>query len=403
MSDSIDTAQKPKTSSIVLVVMFCLIIAIPCVGTVFGWDLYPPKEENRKLAEWSELKGVPVGEMPMRFGACFKDNFAFRNLLIRRFTKLRRNITGSRSDRVLVGKDKWLFFNRQGSILDYRGAGTLNDADLKRWIDSFHVRTDWLKQRGVHYLFVIPPDKIQMYPEKLPDNLRKLRGRARSDQIMQAVASRPGLDILYLKQALLDAKDGHVLYLANDTHWNDRGAFVAHQSILTRLKRKFPNWEPAPESAFTITPSVWKGDLGRMIGLENKYATPRERFVPKSGPFIMMRPPLGGDAFPRPPMEINMSEMPKIDKDMTRINPKGKGRAIVFHDSFTTFGLREILPEVFAEVTFITGYSDEEQLKKYVDALKPDVVIDIMGERRMGHMHSFETTMKFCAPFSTEK
>ena len=62
---------------------FILLIGLPFLGSVFDWDLYPPQNENRNLAEFPNLEKTTVETLPEEMEQYYNDHFGFRNTLIR--------------------------------------------------------------------------------------------------------------------------------------------------------------------------------------------------------------------------------------------------------------------------------------------------------------------------------
>src|SRR5471032_1208221 len=92
-------------------------------------------------------------------------------------------------------------------IDDVMGNRPFRDSELEAWRDLLQGRHDWLAQRGIRYLFVIPPDKHTIYPEHLPDWLvTAARPPQRLDQFIQYMKAHSDVPVLDLRQTLLDAK-----------------------------------------------------------------------------------------------------------------------------------------------------------------------------------------------------
>ena len=153
-----------KKSDIVLSILFCGLIALPFIGTLFQWDLYPYLGENRVLSA-PPKKTTPVEDLPTVFEAYYADHFGFRNTLIRRYQKL----YGKTSSKVLFGEDGWLFL--ESSVKDYLGLRPHAPKQIEIIGQHYEKRRAWLAERNIAYLLIVPPDKVEIYPDQLSINI----------------------------------------------------------------------------------------------------------------------------------------------------------------------------------------------------------------------------------------
>src|SRR5690606_552685 len=117
------------------------------------------------------------------------------------------------------------------------------------WRQTLQDTYDWLTARGIAYLFVVPPDKHQVYPEEMPDSIRR-NGHSRIDQLVHHLAAHTTVPVLDLRPALHEAKMQERVYHMTDTHWNDRGAYVGYARIMSALARDVPALAPVPRTMF---------------------------------------------------------------------------------------------------------------------------------------------------------
>src|SRR5580700_382880 len=148
-----------------LTVAFAFFLGVVFVGTWLGWDLAQSRE-NRNLAK---LPGWPrnfqdVKNFTGQAMVFYRDHFGFRNALIRAVALGKYHGLGPEvNDRIIVGKEGWLFYSKDEKFL----------AD-----------------RGIPFLVVIPPDKQTIYPEYLPDEFRGFPTPSRLDQLITRLRER---------------------------------------------------------------------------------------------------------------------------------------------------------------------------------------------------------------------
>ena len=181
-----------------------------------------------------------------------------------------------------------------------------------------------------------------------------------------------GVSVVDLRPALLEARDRERLYYLTDTHWNDRGAFLAYQQIIDAVHRQLPAVPGARDrSAFKETTRLLNGrDLAAIIGLKRVMSEEDLQLVPKQPHRYVVVEPKGSYATAgegRIVTEIPGSTLP---------------RAVIFRDSFTSL-LAPYLSEHFSRVVYLwqNNFDADEALKEHADV----VIEEIVGR----HLHNF--------------
>src|SRR5207249_1561598 len=140
---------------------------------------------------------------------------------------------------------------------------------MANWRAAVTRASDWLKGRGIAYVFTIAPDKHVVYPEEMPSSLARIGARSRTDQVYEALRGS-GVASVDVRPALLEAKTHERIYQRTDTHWNDRGALLAYQQILDAVRAQVPSTPAAWSCAEfrPVTRDVEALDLAGMMGLK---------------------------------------------------------------------------------------------------------------------------------------
>ena len=262
--------RMPALIERTMIIVFLVALALPLTGMLLNLDHDAPSGENRTLAAWPQLRWdtASLRALPEQLTRYFEDHFAFRVRLVRWQAIARLQALGvSPSASVIKGHDGWLFYADDGAIEDYASAPPLSDAELEEWRSTLQDISDWLRMRGIAYLFVIAADKHAIYPEYMPATIRRA-AVSRVDQLVSYLRQRSTVRVLDLRPALLAAKPRERLYHRTDTHWNDRGALVGYESIISALAEELPALVPVARSAFE--PRIVRSaglDLAGMLGL----------------------------------------------------------------------------------------------------------------------------------------
>jgi len=344
-----------------LIVIFIVTLFLPMAGMVLNLDHDTPSGENRTLAVWPELRwdAASLRTLPDQLTRYFEDHFAFRVRLVRWQAILRLQALGvSPSASVIKGRDGWLFYADDGAMEDYAAAPPFTDEELELWRNTLQDTSDWLRAQGIAYLFVIPPDKHVIYQEYMPHTIRRA-AVSRIDQLVSYLRQYSTVRVLDLRPPLLAAKGRERLYHRTDTHWNDRGAFVAYQSIVDALTEEIPGLRPTSRSAFE--PRVVRSaglDLAGMLGLTE---------VVREEDLVLI---------PRRPATARILEPQHPNRRLTHARivteaPNRGPRAVVFMDSFGP-GLVPFLSEDFSRVVYLWQNNVDPQV---VQQEGPQVVI----------------------------
>jgi hypothetical protein len=363
-----------RRADIALIAAFFVFLWLPTADSLLHLDQAASPNENRPPAAYPAFRRGLKGtrEFLGGFEAWFADHFGWRRQLVRWEQRLKWTLfRDSRIANVLVGKEGWLFFSDGRTVDDISGMRPFSEADLDEWLTLLTGRRDWLRQRGIRYLFVIPPDKQSIYPEYLPAWLiARARSPRRIDQLLAHVRAHSDVPILDLREAVRDARKLGLVYLRTDTHWNDLGGFAASRRIVSEVSSLgVPVTPPDSDAFLEIKLNEAGGDLARMLGQE-KYLSERDR------PSLTPRPPLGLPAMLPDPKLVFKTWIPGTEPIVSN-NPAATGKIVLFRDSFAV-ALSKFLGLSFGRAVYVWQQNWDRRI---IEMEKPDIVVDEMLER----------------------
>jgi len=340
--------------TVVLITAFVAAILAPGAVMVTRLDPETPNAENRELAKppvlawrWMDLRALPGAA-----SSYFEDHFGLRARLVRWQAWLRLRVFHvSASPDVILGRDGWLFYAGDGGSEDLISAVPFRPSELEKWCATLQHTHDWLEAQGIDYLFVLAPDKHAVYPEYLPASVHRVGVETRTDALVRYLRDHSTVPVLDLRPALLAAKKDERLYHRTDTHWNDRGAFVAYTALVRALGRAVVG-EPAARAAFGAPKMVTPGlDLARMLGLR---ADLREENLP-----LVPLAPRRARVVEPPQSQPNFD----VGRLVTEQDDSSRPRAVVFRDSFGS-AVIPFLSEHFSRAVYL-----------WQNNMAPDVVL----------------------------
>jgi len=350
--------------------LFLTSITLPLLATPFG-RFAESVNAGGASRNPTSLFGAVTSEKSS-FRDWFSENFGFRNPLTYGHSKFKVNgFKSSPSDRVVLGKDGWLFMASELSIEDYRCSLPFSDGELRHWAAMLEERHNWLAKRGSRYLFVIAPSKHTIYPEYMPDQFKPHGSVSRQDQLLTYLREHSRVSVVDLRPALRAAKLRGRLYHQTDTHWNDLGAFFAEAEIARSLKQWFPRLKPNQLSSYHYrTERRPGGDLARFMLLQDEMQEETVTLA-SHGPGRVHQ------QTEYPPASRSGVEVPYSYRVFTSRDAAPIPSVVVFCDSFSG-ALAPFLGEHFQRGVFQWAHEFDKEL---LEQEKPQVVIDEWVER----------------------
>ncbi len=357
----------------------CLTIALFIASisgmAVISLDSAPNLEslerENRRPAKAPTLPTDvhSLKKLPAEIESYFNDRLAFRESLLRWHARAKTDLGASITDKVIVGKDGWLFLNPAKSEIFGRGAACADD-QFNLWSAALKERHEWLAERGITYLVVITPEKQSVYPEYLPAKPVSESVSA-SDLLRRWLkeSSIPWVDLLPPLQA---ARAQGPLYFRTDTHWNDRAGYIAYQATVNRLASFWPKMKPIDRDQFEGEQCGRVGELGKILRFPADTVEMTEYLHLRKPRARLMDIDVGLDPKLHAPQDMEAQVWSTGDARLPR--------CVVFHDSFAAFVIRPVLAEHFELVAFAPTASLDPDV---VERFRPQIVIQQIVERKL--------------------
>lgn len=249
--------------------------------------------------------------------------------------------TRSADEIAIVGREGWLFLcgGTNANLDQYVGEAQMEAGWLEKWQEAVHRREAVARELGLVTALLVVPDKLAVYEEHYPEELRRVGPRP-----VERLLADAELSIFYpLADLRAAAASGEEVYMRTDTHLTFRGNQLLAAAVMGALGvQGQPDFSAVPLRAYPVS-----GDLGA------KFDPPIVGIVREPGSL--------GDARI---VEDNRAEIAAVDGHIgTRrvfhndAAPDSRV-AVVFGDSFgfsapNYQGVSWFLAQVFREVHFI--------------------------------------------------
>lgn len=183
----------------------------------------------------------------------------------------------------LEGMGRWLFFRKSFEYMlgkDY-SQQTIEKNPLPHLIDF----KNYLKEKNVNLLFVVVPNKEEVYYDKISSSLPAPKVNYVNPYSRKILSDlqNAGIEVIDLLPHFLEAKKSDTagseyLYQQHDTHWTNRGLQIAAGLIAERVKN-YSWYNNIERSAFTVKDTTFErqGDIVERLPEQNRSKYPAVR------------------------------------------------------------------------------------------------------------------------------
>ena len=246
-----------KPLSIAYLAVVAALCLVPSVGLLFGGGEESSDSDAAPAPAFETADNTFNINVMSDAGAWFDDHFAFRNEFVTAAAAVEGSVFGvSPIESVVRGTDGWLYYS--DSVDDFRGVDQLSDRALFDIAHSMKLVQDHATSHGIDFAFTIAPNKNTLYGENMPYYYQVDVGPTNLDRIA-AYLDDEGVN--YIDARALLADQGAVLYHASDSHWNNEGAMLVADAIMSSMGHDHRNY-------FGVEPRVrddFVGDLEKML------------------------------------------------------------------------------------------------------------------------------------------
>jgi hypothetical protein len=187
------------------------------------------------------------------------------------------------SSTAIFGKDNWLFFQNEqdgDSYNDYVGNNEFSDKELAAIKDNLEKQEKKAKAAGAQFVLLIYPNKEVIYSEKMPSYIERESEVTRTDKLVDYLRENTDITIIYPKEEYMSLKEDYQLYYATDTHCNMIGTYVSLMGLMNEVYGKELSLDL---SQFDIHSTSYSGDIGVMIGRDDRYSFDTVYFLAQRG------------------------------------------------------------------------------------------------------------------------
>lgn len=264
---------------VILILFLCFLIMPNIIYRIFYDSFGHINYENRTLASKPILVLTNINEYPKKYEEYFNDYLPFRNELVK--LKNLNDIfifKNSLYHKVLVGKERWLFYTVYNLTEKYIGIEEYNftEKELEKAKNNLIHFRDELKKKNIDFIFMVCPDKQFIYSEYMPNYIKRKSIKSGTDIFVEYIKNNTDIKVVYPKEELLKYKDKYQLYYKYDSHWNSLGAYIGYTELTRILNIDNKSIESFKilefDSAYRNSnkdSSLFYNDIARMVSLND--------------------------------------------------------------------------------------------------------------------------------------
>ena len=358
---------------------FLVIGLLLCVFPLAGMSFAQTVEttEKKELAAFPSFieEGKWNKEYLQELGAYFEDHFAFRQSFVAIDSWVESILFQKTNiDNVIVGKDGWLFY--KDTLNDYAGKEKLSDRALENIAYNVSVMQGWVEAQGKKFVFTIAPNKNSLYEEGMPYTYSYKYSDTNNRKLLENKLQEKGVNYVDLYEQFESQQE--ILYLERDSHWNNKGALLAYNSILDGA-----GWEHEDYSNCRYQMKKdYIGDLNSMVypGME----MPEDNYYYN---YETLYQYVNKGNYE----DVEKSNVSVEDARVQTYNAQGRGTLVMYRDSFGN----TLLP--FMANAFQNGYfykTSPYNVGMHMENGDPDVVIVEKVERKLDELATTPAVMQ---------
>jgi len=356
------------------IAFFAMLLTLPTLYTLGGFKKDTAINEFRVLAEFPGFTSdaAILRQFCQDLEKYYNDHLGGREWLIDCRILVQRSLSPGFSNKVIGGKNGWLFYYTGKMFENHLGVPPLSEHKLKAWQHELDYHREQLAAQGIKYLLVIAPDKETTCSQELPHWMDQILPYSQTDEFLTFMRLHSSVEILDLREPLREASRRAPLFYKSDTHWNLLGVAVAEKSICPKLRELLLGPERFAPADFGLLPaSGTGGNISRIAALPYRLDPNFYRFASGTNEPAQKFYSTTDEIEPE---QFGLLPVPQI-MAIHATNQVHQLKAIVFGDSFS-FALTPFLAAHFKELHVLRRNFDMGE----VNRVKPDIVIEERSE-----------------------
>ncbi len=235
-----------KKQNLFIIIIFIAFLTLPSITYVFVKDkMDNANYENRNLYTKPTFNIKTIFEYPKAYDNYYNDHLPFKNEIRKLKSKILYTFNVSATPRVIIAKDKWLFYNSEAAndgetIENYTKTSKYSKKDKKNIKKELELTNNKLKSNNVDFYLLVIPNKENVYSDKLEGIINRSKNKySKTEDLINYLKKETNLNIIYPKEILLKNRKKYETYGKLGTHWNNYGAYLAFNNLMKNINNTY--------------------------------------------------------------------------------------------------------------------------------------------------------------------
>lgn len=247
-----------KKFKLVISVVCILLCMLPLVCMSFAKT--ETTTQNRKLAQMPLL----VNDEKINFqylqqlGNYFEDHYAGKNFMVNADSVIQGDLFKvSNADTVVKGNNGWLYY--ADTLDDYMSKAKLSEKGVCNAARNIYLMQTYVESKNAKFVLAVAPNKNSLYGENMPYYYSsKYNGEKAVKPFVKQLNAK---NINNVDLFSLFDKNSETLYLKRDSHWNNKGAMLVYNDIMSNLNVAHNDYS----TVSSVREKTAVGDLNKML------------------------------------------------------------------------------------------------------------------------------------------
>ena len=290
-----------------------------------------------------------------QLGEYFEAHFALRPIAVSTDALIQKTVFGSSNlDTVTVGKNGNLYYS--ATLDDYLGRNVMNERQVFAVTHNISIIEDYAEATDAQFLLTVAPNKNSLYDDGMPYYYSLKESKTKNIDLLCDAFSQKGINYCDLFTAF--ENNGEELYFKTDSHWNNKGACLAYNSLLSELGKAHDDY-----SGTQLTrEKTHNGDLFKML------------YPSVEAPEYDYNYNLEGNY-------TYITDTKSVEDALIKTkNPNATGKLYMYRDSFGN-ALIPFMSSAYGEAFYTKAFP--MSFSQDIEEMKPDTVIIEIVERNL--------------------
>lgn len=224
-------------------ILLCLILTFGLL--ILGCSVFHVSQGPELYGVTMEHENVDIGLVTLMNGEYqqyleneYLNKFSLRNYFVKGYNEILFQMKATNNN-VVCGKEGYLF-SKEEVASKVCGNITLWEGNVyKKYAENIKIIQQYLTEQGKGFVYIISPNKAEVYEDKLPDRVRNVDvERNHHDELKKALEEK-GVTVVDATSIMQELRqEGETAFYKMGYHWSEIGAMRTMQAAFSLLEKQ---------------------------------------------------------------------------------------------------------------------------------------------------------------------